>query len=122
MKLSEYRKLRPQKKSKYNSQKSGGYDSKKEHRRANELKMLLQYGTISELCEQVPYILAPAQYVESINGKMICVRRTFKYIADFVYIKDGKTIVEDSKGFKTKEYKHKKSLMLKLFGIEILES
>ena len=44
MKLDEYRKLRPQKKSKYNSQKSGGYDSKKEHRRANELKLsMAQY-------------------------------------------------------------------------------
>ena len=119
MKLDEFKKL---KKSKYHSEKSGGYDSKKEHQRANTLKFLEKQGFISDLREQVPFDLAPAQYVTSYLGKQICVRLKLRYIADFVYIRDGKTIVEDVKGFKTKEYKHKKRLMLLVYGIDILET
>lgn len=43
--------------------------------------------------------------------------RAVTYIADFVYTRGGKTIVEDAKGFKTKDYIIKKKLMLERFGI-----
>lgn len=46
------------------------------------------------------------------------------YVADFVYL-DCETkqfIVEDAKGFKTKEYRNKKTLMKNIFNIEIKES
>ena len=36
--------------------------------------------------------------------------RAVKYIADFVYIENGKTIVEDAKGFKTEKYIIKRKL------------
>ena len=42
--------------------------------------------------------------------------KTYKaiyYIADFEYMQDNKKIVEDVKGFKTKEYLLKKKLFLK---------
>ena len=39
------------------------------------------------------------------------------YIADFQYIeKDGTEVVEDVKGFKTKEYNIKKKLFLHKYG------
>lgn len=48
--------------------------------------------------------------------------RAVTYIADFVYYtRDGKTIVEDAKGFKTKDYIIKKKLMLERFGIWVEE-
>ena len=44
-----------------------------------------------------------------------------EYIADFQYTENGKTIIEDSKGFKTKEYLIKKKLFEFKYGIEIAE-
>ena len=43
---------------------------------------------------QEPFVLAPAQ-----NGERAC-----KYIADFTYMENGKKIVEDVKGMRTREY------------------
>lgn len=110
------------KKHKYSAQKTNGYDSKKEAKRAEVLKVMEQAGEITNLREQVPYVLCPAQYVKGFNGKEICARREMKYIADFVYIQDGKEVVNDAKGFRTKEYKKKANLMKKVFGITILET
>jgi hypothetical protein len=48
------------------------------------------------------------------------------YIADFMYsdVQDGKliTVIEDSKGFKTPEYRLKKKLVKEKYGVEIRES
>ena len=66
---------------KYHARKSGGYASRKEHRRANELKLLQKAGIISNLREQVRYELIPAQYDK--QGKLI--ERSCSYVADFVY-------------------------------------
>ena len=46
------------------------------------------------------------------------------YIADYVYFdkQTCKFVVEDCKGFKTPEYKNKKTLMKNLLNIEIKES
>lgn len=49
------------------------------------------------------------------------VQRSTTYVADFVYLQDGKTIVEDTKGFRTKEYELKKKMMRAFLGIEIKE-
>jgi hypothetical protein len=46
------------------------------------------------------------------EGKVI---REIKYIADFMYIEDGKVIVEDSKGFRDKVFIFKKKMLLKYF-------
>lgn len=108
---------------KYRNKKSGGYDSKKERRRAFELRMLEKAGEIESLKEQVPYELIPSQY-ETINGKRKCIERSVKYIADFQYIdKDGNLVVEDVKSAATKtdSYIIKRKLMLYIHGIKIKE-
>ena len=43
------------------------------------------------------------------------------YIADFVYYKDGELIVEDTNGFRTKDYIIKRKLMLYVHHIRIKE-
>ena len=87
------------------------FDSKKEANRYKELLILLKSGEIGLLQLQVPFELNP--------GGMF----SLKYIADFVYVesKTGVKVVEDVKGFRTKEYKKKKRLMLKVHGITIKE-
>ena len=103
---------------KYHAEKSGGYASRKEHRRACELRFMQKAGIISDLKEQVPFELIPSQRGE--DGKVI--ERACSYIADFVY-KDasGNLAVEDTKGVRTKEYIIKRKLMLRVHGIRISE-
>lgn len=107
--------------SKYNAQKTTvdgiTYDSRKEAQRAQELRLMLRAGIISNLREQVPYELIPAQKNE--YGKVI--ERAVVYKADFVYDEKGKTVVEDTKGVRTKEYIIKRKLMLYEYGIRIRE-
>ena len=121
MKISDYKNLSV-KNRKYHNEKVNGYDSRKEYNRAIALEILEQNGIILNLRKQVSYILLPAQYVLGYEGKQICGRREMRYIADFVYEMAGQTIVEDVKGFKTKEYSRKKILMKKIYGIEIKET
>ena len=106
--------------SKYNNAKYNGYDSKKEAKRAAELKLLEKAGVISNLQEQVVYELIPAQY-RIVNGKKKCIERAIKYIADFQYVENGNTVVEDVKGFRTDVYRIKKKLMLYFYDIRIKE-
>lgn len=102
---------------KYGAKKSGGYDSSKEHRRANQLKLMQRAGVIHNLREQVKYVLIPTQ--RDNDGKLL--EKECSYYADFVYEKDGATIVEDTKGVRTKEYIIKRKLMLRVHGISIVE-
>lgn len=107
--------------SKYNNTKYDGKDSKREAKRATELKLLEKAGVISHLQEQVVYELIPSQY-RIVNGKKKCVERAMKYIADFQYVENGETVVEDVKGFRTEVYKMKKKLMLFIHDIQIKET
>ena len=95
------------------------FDSAKEARRWQELKLLERAGEIYDLQRQVPFIVIPAQRDE--NGRLI--EREVKYIADFTYKKKGSLIrtVEDAKGIRTKEYIIKRKLMLHRFGLRIKE-
>lgn len=125
MNICEFRRIK-QKKSKYNNKKVGGYDSKKEKERADILKVMQKMGSISNLQEQIKYVLIPSQYEEKIiNGKIkkVCVEKEVSYKADFVY-KDsnGNLIVEDTKGFRTKDYIIKRKLMLQVHGIKVRET
>jgi hypothetical protein len=54
-----------------------------------------------------------------IKGKTI--EQAVKYVADFVYTENGKRVVEDTKGFRTKDYIIKRKLMLWVHGIKIRE-
>lgn len=115
-------KLNQKKKPKYHNVKTVvdgiSFDSKREAARYQQLKLLERKGEISDLRLQVPFELIPSQ---RIDGKLL--EREIKYIADFVYKKHGKTIVEDVKSIatKTKEYIIKRKLMLYNHGIQIVE-
>ena len=118
---------------KYNSKKLEvdgiKFDSKKEANRYQELRLLEREGLIRNLQRQMKFTLLPAQKEEDtkgpkggvIKGKVI--ERECSYIADFVYqLPDsGKVVVEDTKGFRTPEYRIKKKMMLYFYGIRIKE-
>ena len=93
------------------------FDSKREANRWAELRILERAGKIQKLKRQVKYLLIPSQYRD---GK--CIEREASYIADFVYIKDGRLVVEDCKGFRTPEYKLKRKLMLERYDIRLVET
>jgi hypothetical protein len=106
--------IKTKKRSKYGNVKTQVdgivFDSIKEANRYISLRFLLKSGGIKYLERQVEFELnegGPA-------GSII-------YRADFVYELDGKMIVEDVKGHRTREYKRKRKLMLQCHGIEIHE-
>ena len=123
------------KKTKYNSRKIAvdgiSFDSAKEARRYNELKLLQDAGEISGLELQKKFVLIPAQR-EVIgtkkNGQPItkCIERECAYIADFCYLDHEKRYhVEDVKGYKKSKaydvFVIKRKLMLYVHGIKIEE-
>lgn len=107
--------------SKYNSNKTvvdgQKFDSKKEANRYQELLLLEKAGVIKNLSRQVKFVLIPSQRDES--GKVI--ERECSYKADFTYEEGIKTVVEDVKGYRTKEYIIKRKLLLWQYGIRIRE-
>lgn len=116
------------KRNKYGAKRTGDHASKKEHNRAMVLRQWQRAGLISNLREQVPFELIPAQYgADGTDQKgkpaRVCVERSCKYVADFVYTLNdsGATVVEDTKGVRTKEYIIKRKLMLWVHGIRIRE-
>lgn len=117
----------------YNGEK---YDSVKEYRRHDELKLLERAGKITGLQRQVKFELVPKQCEESTEvfqrGKNKGLPKPGKtletavcYVADFVYKQDGKLCVEDVKGYKGGAayaiFTIKRKLMLERFGIRIKE-
>lgn len=109
------------------------FDSKKEAKRYQELRILEKAGEITDLQRQVKYELIPdqrefnAREIYTKGPKKGCFKpgklleRKVEYVADFVYTQDGKIIVEDTKGFRTKDYIIKRKLMLWRYGIRIRE-
>ena len=84
------------------------FHSQKEGFRYLELLQLEKQGKITDLKRQVKYELIPKQ-----EGERPCA-----YIADFTYQEGGQTVVEDTKGYKTKDYVIKRKLMLWRHGIK----
>lgn len=87
---------------------------------------------ISDLKRQVRFELIPVQRAPSPGvykkgrhkgepkpGKMI--EHECTYIADFVYNNGSETVVEDTKGMKTRDYIIKRKLMLYVHGIRVRE-
>jgi hypothetical protein len=105
------------------------FDSRKEGYRYAELCLMERAGAIQNLRRQVKFELLPSQYAEyrvkGANGKIKAVKRLLErecsYVADFVYEENGKTVVEDTKGFRTKDYIIKRKLMLYKYDIRIRE-
>lgn len=86
------------------------FDSKAERGRWMDLRLLETAGEIKDLTRQITYPL-------EVNGVHIC-----DYKADFVYIEKDELVVEDTKGYRTREFMLKAKLMLACHGITILES
>lgn len=112
------------------------FDSKKEAKRYKELKTLERAGVIQKLQRQVKYVLVPAQYERTDEvytkgkdkgkpkkGRLI--ERECAYYADFVYMQDGNTIVEDVKGYRNGQaynlFVIKRKLMLYVHGVAVKE-
>jgi len=87
------------------------FDSKKEAKVFEELRLLERAGEIHDLQLQVPFELIPKTPVG----------RAVKYYADFVYYEGDKMVVLDVKGIRTEVYKLKKKLMYWVHGIEVKE-
>lgn len=86
------------------------FDSVAEARRYQELQLLEKAGEIRDLRVHTSWAI-------KVQEIMIC-----KYECDFEYwTADGDVVVEDVKGFRTREYRIKKRLMKALFGINIHE-
>lgn len=97
---------------------AGIFASKKEAMRYQELCKMQEEGLISNLERQVVFQILPSQKDKE-TGRVI--ERPVHYTADFVYEKDGKKVVEDTKGFATRDYILKRKLMLYMHGIRIKE-
>jgi hypothetical protein len=107
------------------------FDSRKEAKRFAELQLLERAGAIADLKRQVKFELIPAQYetferYSEKTGKRLkdgkrCVEQSVVYNADFVYMQNGKQVVEDTKGMRTEKYIIKRKLMLWVHGIRITE-
>jgi len=112
----------PMKRSKYNSRKVvvDGiiFDSRKEANKYCELLLLKKAGEIAEIELQPVFELQPAFVTP--QGKKV---RAITYRADFrVTYHDGRHVVIDTKGYRTKEYLLKKKMFLKNFPeIEFIE-
>jgi hypothetical protein len=94
------------------------FASKREAKRWGELCLLQRQGLIADLERQVPIIL------EGRDGPLLTpTGRKRRYVADFRYTdtRNGLTVWEDAKGFKTPEYLMKKSV-LQAQGIKVLET
>lgn len=94
----------------------GKFDSEKELRRWHELLLLQKGKVITDLVRQPSFTF-------TVNGNLLkyASGRKLTYRADFSYQESGKLVVEDVKGFKTKEYKIKWALMKYANGIEVKE-
>ena len=101
------------------------FDSEKEWRRYTELQLALKSGLIAHLKVHPRFDIV-------VNGEKVCT-----YIADFVYLVPARVgrcmfpkfeaescfekIVEDTKGFRTKEFILKKKLMKAVHKIDVRE-
>lgn len=106
------------------------FDSRKELKRYQELRLMESAGEIKDLKRQVKYILIPTQREPDTVGKRGGIKKgrllekECAYLADFEYKdKNGNTVVEDVKSeiTRTTEYRIKRKLMLYRYGIRIQE-
>lgn len=106
--------------SKYHAKKTTvdgiAFDSRKEASRYLTLKDMERKGLIGNLRRQVRYELVPPF---DVDGKHY---RPVFYVADFVYVEDGKEVVEDVKGMRTDVYRLKSKLFARRYGMSIKET
>lgn len=92
------------------------FDSKREADRYVVLKGMEEDGLIEDLRRQVRYELVPAFDVDGRHYRPVY------YVADFVYVEDGREVVEDVKGMRTDVYRLKSKLFARRYGMSIKET
>lgn len=92
------------------------FDSGREADRYLVLKGMEEEGAIENLRRQVRYELIPAFDVDGRHYRPV------SYVADFVYVEDGKEVVEDVKGVVTDVYRLKSKLFARRYGKVIKET
>ncbi|RQT74775.1 DUF1064 domain-containing protein [Burkholderia cepacia] len=90
------------------------FDSRRERDRWVHLCRERDSGEISDLERQVVFVLADPVVI---NGRK---KPALRYVADFVYERNGKQVIEDVKGVITAEYRIKRHLMAAR-GLQIVE-
>ncbi len=113
--------VKPAKPAKYHNKKcqydGKNFDSIKEKDCYISLQMRKMAGEIAEVECQPKFL-----YLVTYSSKSNSFDKTYKYIADFrVTYPDGMVEIWDVKGYRTKEYRQKKKIIEKLYGIEIIE-
>lgn len=96
------------------------FASGKEAKRYAELRLMEKAGEIRDLELQPRYVLQEA-FTDAMGAK----QRPITYRADFRYfdLRRGETVVEETKGFKTADYKLRKKLFLaKYMDVRFVES
>lgn len=91
------------------------FDSMKEARRHQELKLLERAGRISKLERQVTYQLMPSV---RIAGEQRA-RPALRFKVDFRYVENGQTVVEDSKGYSDTAFRIRQHLMKSVHGLDV---
>lgn len=86
------------------------HDSIKEACRCNALTRMVDAGQISDLEVQKKFVLIPAEKYKNMKSE-----RKVEYIADFVYFQGDVKVVEDCKGFRTKDYIIKRKLFKHIY-------
>lgn len=120
--IEEYKKISSKKPSKYRSKKvkyiedgkEKVKDSIKEYKYGLWLKEREKNGEISDLQEQVPFLLQ--EKIVDEKGKVL--ERAIKIVLDFAYNENGEKIVEDVKSWITKRnraYIMKRKMFKKLY-------
>lgn len=93
------------------------FDSKKEAKRYQELKVLLRAGHIADLRRQVPI------YLDGRDGPLLTrTGRPMKLTVDFAYthLGTGLTVYEDAKGLPTRDYEVRRAVAAAQ-GVEVVE-
>lgn len=93
------------------------FDSQKEAERFDELYLLLKAKKISNLVVQPEFLLCDTQRHNGVTYPKV------KYVSDFKYIQNAKTIVEDVKSSHTARistYRVKIKWFLSIYGNEIV--
>jgi len=86
----------------------GSFDSKKELRVWEELKIRQAAGEISQLS----HVRKDCTFdLHGLDGSLVC-----QYIADYIFVENGRSIAADAKGMKTTVYRLKRKLFLAEHG------
>lgn len=96
------------------------FDSKKEAERYKTLKAWQEMGLISGLVCQETFVLIKGVKIAGESRK----RPSVRYVADFVYLRNGEQVVEDVKSSftaKDKVFRLKKHLMKVVHNIDVAE-